>query len=165
MTQEYDRALEILRSGDADQLEALCQEIDGFPNGVDSFLERRWIINAIDVGSGRAVEWMLQKGVNLDFRDEEGYSPLHAVLDRQGPDRLRMLELLLTAGAPINKKGINDWTPAHMAAARDDVAALRLLVQHGADLSIRTEIDHHATPLEEAQHLGRVEAARYLASV
>jgi hypothetical protein len=49
-----------------------------------------------------------------------------------------------------------------MAAARDDVEALRILVRHGADLSIRTEIDDCTTPLEEARHLGKMNAAKYL---
>ena len=64
----------------------------------------------------------------------------------------------------VNLKGVNDWTPAHMAAARDDVDALRVLVAHGADLSIRTEIDDYATPLEEARNLGKLNALRYLSS-
>jgi ankyrin repeat protein len=56
--------------------------------------------------------------------------------------------MLLKAGAPVNRKGINDWTPAHMAAARYDVGVLRLLVRYSADLAIRTDIDDYATPLE-----------------
>lgn len=109
---------------------------------------------------------MLQKGVDLTFRDEEGYTPLHAAIERSDSgDRLEILKLLLQAGAPINLKGINDWTPAHMAAARDDVDALKILVQFGADLSLRTEIDDYATPLEEARNLGKMNAVRYLESV
>jgi uncharacterized protein len=65
----------------------------------------------------------------------------------------------------VNRKGINDWTPAHMAAARDDVEALRLLVRYRADLNIRTDIDDYATPLEEARNLGKVNAVNYLESV
>ncbi len=76
------------------------------------------------------------------------------MIDSKRADRYELLELLLRAGAPVNLKGINEWTPAHLAAARDDVEALRLLVAHGADLSIRTDIDDFATPLEEARTLG-----------
>jgi ankyrin repeat protein len=52
-----------------------------------------------------------------------------------------------------------------MAAARDDVEALRLLVQYGADLNIRTDVDDYSTPLEEARSLGKRNAASYLESV
>ena len=93
--------------------------------------------------------------------DQEGYTALHAALERDA-DRGDLLELLLTAGAPVNAKGINDWTPAHMAAARDDVEALRVLVAHGADLTIRTGIDDRATPLEEGRILGSRNAVRFL---
>ena len=162
---DYAYVLNILSTGTREQLEGLEQLVDGFPQGVDPFIGRRWIINAIDTGSVRAVEWMLSRGVDLAFRDEEGYTPLHSAIDRRGPIRLEMLEQLLRAGAPVNLKGINDWTPAHMAAARDDVDALRLLVRFGADLSMRTEIDDYATPLEEARTLRCRKAVNYLKSV
>jgi len=112
-----------------------------------------------------AIQWMLATGIDLSFRDEEGYTPLLSAIERRSDDRYEVLRLLLDAGAPVNRKGINDWTPAHMAAARDDVEALRLLVAHGADLTIRTEIDEYATPLEEARHLRRYRAVAFLESV
>lgn len=137
----------------------------GFHTGKIPILGRRWITNAIDVGSQTAVQWLLGQGVDLNFRDDEGYTPLHSAIDRQLGDKHQVLALLLAAGAPVNRKGLNDWTPAHMAAARDDVEALRLLVQYGADLTMRTDIDDYATPLEEARSLGKLSAARYLESV
>ncbi len=162
---EYRHAIAALESGDAAQLEALTRAIDGFPHGVDAVTGRRWIMNALGGGSALSVRWMLDRGVNLAFRDAEGFTPLHVALQRPGADRHELLERLLAAGAPVNLKGINDWTPAHMAAAQDDVEALRILIRHGADLSIRTNIDDHATPLEEARNLGKRRAADYLASV
>ena len=126
-----------------------------FPKGLDGFLHRHWITNAIDCGSRTSVEWMLTKGVDISFRDDEGCTVLHSALDRELPDKYEVLELLLKHGAPVNARGLNDWTPAHMAAARDDVKALRLLVRYGADLSIRTRIDNFATPLEEARSLNK----------
>ena len=165
MATDYDVAIEILKSGDRARLEELALLVEGFPDGVDSFIYRRWIINAIDVGAMSSIQWMLATGVDLSFRDEEGYTPLLAAIERRSDDRYEVLRLLLDAGAPINRKGINDWTPAHMAAARDDVEALRLLVAHGADLTIRTEIDDYATPLEEARHLRQYRAVAFLESV
>jgi len=165
LSDEYLRVFEVLKSGSVDDLEAEVLRDPEFPGGADSYVGRRWIINAIDCGSTLCINWMLQKGVDLDFRDEEGYTPLHSAIERSADDRHEVLKLLLQAGAPINLKGINDWTPAHMAAAKDDIDALRILVQHGADLSIRTEIDDYATPLEEARNLRKMNAVRYLESV
>lgn len=161
---QYERVLQALQAGTGEDLEALAQGLPGFPHEVDGFVGRRWIINAVDVGSVATVKWMVEKGVDLSFRDEEGRTPLHAALDRELPDKHEVLELLLKGGAAVNLKGVNDWTPAHMAAARDDVEALRLLVGHGADLAIRTSIDDYATPLEEARSLGKDKAASYLES-
>src|SRR5512138_224178 len=165
MLMEYRDILEVLSSGDIDAWEKLAQELQDFPEGVDGLVHRRWIINAIDSGSLACVRWMIKRGVELGFRDEEGYTPLHAAIESSKDNKYELLQLLLSADAPVNLKGINDWTPAHMAAARDDVKALRLLVQFGADLSIRTEIDEYATPLEEAQNLGKSNAAAYLETV
>jgi hypothetical protein len=163
--ERFQRGMTVVESDDPGRLESFAAEDGSFPHGEDPYLGRHWITNAIDEGSKAAVEWMLHKGVDLDFRDDEGYTPLHSAIDRQPPDRQAVIEALLVAGAPVNRKGLNDWTPAHMAAARDDVEALRLLVRYGADLTIRTEIDDYATPLEEARNLGRLNAAKYLESV
>jgi ankyrin repeat protein len=159
---EYDRAIDILANGTEEELEAFACENLAFPDGVDGFIHRRWITNAIDCGSKRAVEWMLRRGVDLSFRDDEGFTVLHSAIDRAGDAKYDILEALLKAGAPVNAHGIEDWTPAHMAAARGDVAALKLLIEYGADLTIRTRIDHYATPLGEARSLGVTSTARFL---
>jgi len=54
--------------------------------------------------------------------------------------------------------GLNDWTPLHYAVSRDDVAAIELLLAHGADVNARTRIDDLTTPLEEAEQLNRKRA-------
>jgi ankyrin repeat protein len=161
----YTRAISLLESAGAEEMRVLEREFEGFPEGVDPYLGNRWITNAIDVGAAESVRWILDHGVDLSFRDDCGYTPLHSALERERDDRLELLEGLLRAGAPVDLKGINDWTPAHMAAARDDVDALRLLVAYGADLSIRTEIDDRATPLEEARTLGKRNAVGYLEGI
>ena len=158
----YDAIIDALIAGDPDRLEDFGREIEGFPDGEDSFLGRRWITNAIDVGALSSIEWMLAKNVNLDFEDAGGYTPLHSAIERESTDRHVAIEMLLRAGAPVNARGINGWTPSHMAAARDDVDVLEILIRHGADLSIRTSVDEYATPLEEARNLGKLRAARYL---
>ena len=76
-------------------------------HGDDPYLGRRWITNGIGVGSKAAVQWLLGKAVGLDFRDDEGYMPLHTAIDRDLTNRYEVLEMLLKAGAPVNRKGIN----------------------------------------------------------
>jgi ankyrin repeat protein len=157
--------MDLLKSGSREDLEDLAASVPGFPQGVDEFLGRRWIVNAIDCGSKTAIEWMLTRSVDLGFRDDEGYTALFCAIDRKAPDRYEVLDMLLRAGAPVNLKGINDWTPAHMAVSRDDAEALKILVRHRADLSIRTELDDYATPLEEARRWRKTAALKYLEGV
>jgi ankyrin repeat protein len=162
MSRDFQWQYDVLKSGDAARLEELAELIPDFPHGTDDFIHRNWIINAIDSGSLASVKWMIERRVNLNFRDLEGYTPLHTALEQAVPLRYELLEMLISAGAPINLKGGNDWTPAHAAAARDDVRALEILVKHGADLTIRTSIDDYATPLEEARTLGASKAVEFL---
>lgn len=162
---EYDHVLGLLASGGEAEWQELEQLVDGFPDGIDAFIGRRWITNAVDCGSVASVRWILTRNVDLRFQDGEGYTVLHSALDRKGPERYELLEVLLNAGAEVNAKGINDWTPAHMAAVREDVDALRQLMKYGADLAIRTNIDSYATPLEEARRrLGKSKTVEFLES-
>lgn len=162
---DYSNIIDILSKGNIVKLEELAKLLDDFPKGSDKYINRRWIINAIDVGAFSTIKWMLSKSVELDFRDCEGYTPILSALEREKPDKHEILKLLITHRAPINQKGVNDWTPLHMAAARNDVASLRILIEHGADMTIRTEIDDYATPLEEAISLDCKDAVKYLQSI
>jgi len=82
MSLKFKRQFEALASGDIARLEQLGGELSGFPHGTDDFIHRHWITNAIDSGSVRSVKWMLEKCVDLNFRDAEGYSPLHSALEQ-----------------------------------------------------------------------------------
>ncbi|WP_051279701.1 ankyrin repeat domain-containing protein [Hellea balneolensis] len=161
---EYVDALEVLRDTDESKLEALSVAISGFPFEKDNFVERYWITNAIDCGSLETVKWMISKGVELNFRDDEGYTPLHNSIDRTLPNKYKILELLVQAGADVNAHGTNDWTPLHMAAVREDQRAMKILLQAVADRTIRTRIDSYATPEEEAKNLGKNKSVEFLAN-
>ncbi|MBW4550211.1 MAG: ankyrin repeat domain-containing protein [Aphanocapsa sp. GSE-SYN-MK-11-07L] len=159
---DYDYAIGVLALGDPVKLAELEQLLDGFPDGEDNFLGNPWIINAIACGSQTSIKWMLSRGVELAFPVRDGYTVLHLALERQESDKYEVIELLLQYGAPVNAHGINDWTPAHMAAVGEDIEALKLVMQYGADLSIRTGIDDYATPLEEARRLNSTRAVQFL---
>src|SRR4051812_47804419 len=70
----------------------------------------------------------------------------------------------LDAGFDVNVAsdiGGSMRTPAHHAAAADDVACLRLLVAHGADLGA-VDQTYNATPLGWAEFFEKPKAAAYL---
>jgi ankyrin repeat protein len=103
----FDYVTGVLRDGSEDDFEQLCSSVDGFPRGVDGWLERHWITNAIHIGSLRAVTWMIHKGVDLSFVDDEGYSPLMTAIDDDCDAKYEIVELLLKNGAPTNVYGVN----------------------------------------------------------
>ena len=161
---EYADTLEILRGTNLRELELLRETIGHFPHGKDSFIERHWITNAIDCGSMETVKWMLSKNVELKFRDDEGYTPLHSSIGRDLSNKYEVFEALIKAGADINAHGPNDYTPLHLAIIRNDLKAVSILIQAGADKTIRTRIDNYETPMELAQRRNNQEAVELLAS-
>ena len=165
MIRDFEYVTGLLEDGSEADLDELSSLLEDFPEGTDDFLGRRWIMNAIDCGSRRSIEWMVSKRVDLSFVDEEGYSPLLSVIESRREDKYEILKLLLQHGASTSEHGVNDWTPLHLTAARNDVESLKLLVSFRADTSVRTRIDDHATPMEEARILGCEEAVAFLEGV
>jgi uncharacterized protein len=75
--------------------------------------------------------------------------------------RLDLVGLLIARGSPVDGRGSpKGHTPLHEAAFNGDVALVRLLLDRGADRSLRTGAGQ--TAVEIADERGRVEAARLL---
>ncbi len=94
---------------------------------------------------------LLAAGLDVNYRDD-GFYPLHVAIDRHEPIRHALVEVLLKGGADPNLHGFNDWTALHRAAVNNptDFTTLALLLDHGADPAIETNIDNYATAAEEA---------------
>lgn len=148
----------IIGTADFPALEELAQCCDTFPDGVDDLIGRHWITNAIDCGSAEVVSWMLSHGATIPVDVKDGYTVLHSVIERDKDDKYQMMRILIAAGADVNEIGIHGYTPAHQAAVRNDVEALKILNEMGADFNIQTSVDDYATPLEEAISLNRTDA-------
>lgn len=56
-----------------------------------------------------------------------------------------------------------NYTPLHMAVSEDNLQAVKILLQAGADPSLRTRIDECETPGEMAEKAGYREIAELLA--
>jgi len=74
-----------------------------------------------------------------------------------------IVRLLLSFGADPNGRGINDYTPLHMAVAERNHRAVQMLLDGGADPELRTRIDDCDTPLEMANAAGLADIAAVLA--
>ena len=147
--------------GDLDGVRRAFGSSPDFPNVADEC--GTWCLDlAIYHGPLALVRALLDLGANPKHDDPGGFPPLFAAIDRAEDDWLEVLRLLLDAGADVHQRGLNDYTALHFAACRNDAAAVRILLAHGADPSARTRIDEYATPLEEAERFGHATGAAAL---
>jgi ankyrin repeat protein len=154
---------EAYRRGDLAALKTLLGDPPDFPNCRGPRGMGEIILEYAIYWSPRAfVRTLLELGADVNYTDPAGFPSLLAALSTKRADKLQLLELLLSFGADVRQRGNNDYTPLHYAAALDDPEAVELLLAHGADPQARTNIDDHATPLEEAENLGRPKAAEAL---
>lgn len=154
---------EAYRRGDLDALKGLLGNPPDFPNcrgplGVgEKILE--YAIYHSPLGFVRT---LLELGADPNYEDAAGFPSLIAAISTTRADQCGIAELLLDFGADIQQRGVNDYTPLHYAAARNDVKLLHLLLSRGADPNARTGIDDYTTPLEEAENLHCAEAVQVL---
>ena len=151
-------------SGNERELDELAMELDSFPHGVDPALDRHWLTNAIYAGARGAVAWMAERGVDLSYVDDEGFTPLMSALQIADTEiRLAILRLLLAAGSRHDLIGTNCWTAAHFAASCGYLDELKLLAEYGADLCASTEdLGSWSTPLYAARLQSHAAAVEYL---
>ncbi|NGP77425.1 ankyrin repeat domain-containing protein [Balneolaceae bacterium YR4-1] len=151
---KLDRAF---KNNDFEFLRALLGNRPDFPNcretGVGHLLEY-----ALYHSSLSFIKKLLVAGANPNYEGNDGFPSIIAALSSERDEREDMIGLLLQYGADINQRGLNDWTPLHWAAAGNDVRLINYLLDQGADPTIRTRIDDKATPLEQAEILGCIEA-------
>ncbi len=150
--------------GDLDALTSLLNDPPDFPNcrgpqGVGEIILEYPIYHS----PLPFIRTLLKLGADPNYGDHAGFPSLIAALSSAGrSDRYEVLELLISFGADIQQRGYNDYTPLHYAACVEDIRAMELLLAHGADLDARTGIDDCATPLEEAEILGRERSIAFL---
>lgn len=160
------------RAGDLAALREAFEDPESLPNGpmpvaIGPCLE--YAIYHSPLGFIRA---LLEMGANPNPEDHIGFPPLIAALSCSRPqpgtpgrpDVADIIRLLLAFGADPGQRGINDYTPLHMAVAERNQAAVEILIAAGADPRLRTRIDSFETPREMAEQIGLREIAELLAA-
>ena len=158
------------RAGDLAALLAAVEDPGHVPNGPMPLAIGPCLEYAIYHSPIAFVRTLLEIGANPKPEDHIGFPPLMAALScsrsQPGsparPDVLDIMKLLLEFGADPNQRGINDYTPLHMAVGERNLPAVRLLLEAGADPELRTRIDDHETAREMAVNAGLMEIAEVL---
>jgi len=154
---------EAYKCGDLAAVRSLLGNPPGFPNCHGPEGVGRIILEyAIYHSPLPFMRSLLELGADPNYRDDNGFPSLLAALSTDREERYEIVELLLAFGANIQQRGMNDYTPLHYAAAKNDVRMIELLLSRGADPNARTGIDHFTTPLEEAESRQFSKAAQVL---
>ncbi len=159
---EYEKFKKIdnaFRIGDLTALRAAVDDPDSVPNGPMPLAIGRCLEYAIYHSPLLFIRTLLEIGANPNPADHAGFPPLIASLSCSRPqpgapgrpDVVDIVKLLLSFGADPNQRGINDYTPLHMAVNERNLPTIKLLLKAGADPSLRTRIDDCETPREMAE--------------
>jgi uncharacterized protein len=172
---EYEKFRKIdaaFRAGDLAMLRAAVDDPAIVPNGPMPLTIGSCLEYAIYHSPLPFIRTLLEIGADPNHKDNAGFPPLIAALScsRSRPgaagrqDVTEILELLLAFKADPNQRGINDYTPLHMAVNERNLLAVKLLLSSGADPRLRTRIDDYETPREIAEQAGLSEIAALLAA-
>jgi hypothetical protein len=179
MTTDEDRCAEAKKlqriddaflQGDLEGLRAAVDDPALIPNGRMPDTIGACLVYAIYRSPLAFIRTLLEAGADPNAPVDDGFPPLIAALScgQEVPGATRrtdvdgVLRLLLSFGVDPNQRGINDYTPLHMAVATRNLLALHILLEGGADSELRTRIDDCETPLEMARSAGLTEYAALL---
>ena len=168
---KFDRIDKAFREGDLEALRAALDDPDAVPNGRMPDTIGPCLVYAIYQSPLAFIRQLLQIGADPNAPVDDGFPPLIAALScgrdvpgaNRRPDVDEVVRLLLAFGADPHQRGINDYTPLHMAVAERNALAVQILLDAGADPELRTRIDQCETPLEMAEALGFADVAGILA--
>ena len=166
----FGRIDDAFRAGDLAALRAALDDPTVVPNGPMPRAIGSCLVYAVYHSPLAFIRTLLEMGADPNVPVDDGFPPLIAALScgREEPGANRrhdvddLVRLLLSFGADPNGRGINDWTPLHMAVAERNAPAVQILLEAGADPDLRTRIDACDTPLEMARASGRREIAEML---
>jgi len=160
---QLQRIDEAFQKGDLDALRAAVDDPSVIPNGQMPITVGSCLVYAIYHSPLAFIRTLLEIGADPNAPADDGFPPLMAALssgrDVPGAKPRRdvddVIRLLLSSGCDPNQRGINDYTPLHMAVAERNALAVQILLDGGGDPDLRTRIDDYETPIEMARAIDR----------
>lgn len=120
------------------------------------------LLTAVSEDNSDLVDFLLKQNADPNVEVDDGYTCLLTAIESDAAESISVVTLLLAAKADIHAAGTSGWTPLHMAAARGHFKKCRLLIDAGADVNRRKEIDASETPLMEAAFCGQPQTTKLL---
>lgn len=124
-------------------------------------------VEAISSGDTKLLKRLLSQNSNLaNTRIDEQRTLLHVATDWPGhfPNKMETIAALVASGADVNAQfaGRHSETPLHWAASSNDVGAIDVLLDHGANIEAPGSVIGGGTPMSDAVAFGQWQAARRL---
>lgn len=107
------------------------------------------------------LERLISEGINIDFKDDLGFTALMTAADN---GKLEAVKLLVKHKADINARNNDGDTPLMRAANAGHFDVVRFLVEKGADTNAYHGNDKKATAYAYAKQNGHNQIANYLKS-
>ena len=84
----------------------------------------------------KQIKAMIAKGMKLNLRDTQGWTPLHMAVFHSSPE---VVSVFVANGAELNAVQIDGMTPLHIAVCSWDISKLSILLNAGANAEIRNK--------------------------
>jgi len=110
------------------------------------------------LGETEIVKKLLESGVDVNEKNEEGETALHIA---SLVNNVEIVKLLLESGADVNVKNTLGQTALHVASSPNNVEVIKLLLEFGANPNVKTK-KGGATPLHYASIFGKLEVVKLL---
>lgn len=91
---------------------------------------RDLLVNAVLYEREALVDFLVNKGLNVNRADNSGFTPLHYAVQS---GNLRIVEILLKHKADVNAKNMFGNSPIMMANLKFPLEGFNMLVMYGAD--------------------------------
>ena len=117
----------------------------------------RGFAQSAEKGDRKAIQLFLDSGVDINTRDEHGWTPL-MISTFNGREDVALL--LIRSGANVNAKDKSGYGPMHWAAFKGYTSVIKLLIERRA--TVNAISTHGLTPLLQAATRGHLPATAQL---